>query len=134
MDLRALQTDLNKQENGVWQSIGEDGAALLLAKLPNAKFTARMDALQKPYRALMRSGGRIPSDRAREITAKAIAETVLLGWRGLTQDGDEIAYSQEKAYELLSDPRYSALADLTVEMARDHATFSPDDVEADAKN
>lgn len=134
MDLRSFETDATKSEKGVWVSIGEDGAALLLAKLPNPAFDKRMEALRKPYRGLIRTGGSIPEDKAQEITARAISETVLLGWRGLTNGGEPMEYSREMAYSLLNDRKMRDFANLVVELAREKALFAPDDIEADAKN
>lgn len=143
MDINHSRIDKSKLKSGVWQTLYEaddgDKFEVLVSKLPNKEYDRRVDQLRKPFRGLMRSGGEIPPDKAQEITATAIAEKVLLDWRGLSENGAPIPYSTKKGVELLLDdsflipPDLIPFSDLVVMAARNTALFQTENIEEDVK-
>jgi len=69
-----------------------------------------------------------------QIMAKAVSETILLGWKGLQMDGKELKYSTEKAYEILADPTAEEFLALILEYAQDNERFRNAKLEEMAKN
>jgi len=96
-------TDKAAEEGGVWVEIGE-GAAVKVARFGNDRHQAALDRLRKPYRNILRAGGEIPADRHTEIAIEAMADALLLDWRGFeNDDGSEVAYSREMAVWFLTE-------------------------------
>lgn len=131
--LSSLKTDAKRSEEGVWQEIGE-GFEVKVARLGHPEYKAYVAKLSKPHlRSIQREG--IGSAKLREIQQRAVSRHILLDWRGLhDDDGSEIPYSQEKALELLSDPDYSELLDIILELAQDVELFRAASVEEAAGN
>jgi hypothetical protein len=125
--LNKYKTDKNAEVNGVWIEV-DDGVEWLIARLNNERAREMRRKLEKPYRSFQS----IPDKVSEEILRKVIASTVLLDWKGMTDDnGKAIPYSAEKAEELLKD-----LPDLLTDVANAsmaRETFQTEAVEA-AKN
>lgn len=121
--LRDITADRNKEVQGVWLPVGE-GFDVKVARMPNPKFNARLQELGRPYRSQLRRG-QYDAATVEKLTTEAMAETVLLDWRGLEDDdGNPIPYSQQKAKELLSDN--SSFAEIVQELASDYSNFQYD--------
>lgn len=59
-----------------------------------------------------------------EVIRKAVARHVIKDWSGIEDDdGTELSYSPEKAYELISDPALSDLYEFVMRMASDRSRF-----------
>jgi hypothetical protein len=57
-------------------------------------------------------GGQVDYEQRQQITARTLADTVLLGWEGLEgDDGQPLPYSPETAKDLLLDPQMLAFRD-----------------------
>jgi hypothetical protein len=128
-----FKSDLVKEIDGVWVEIGE-GVRLRIARLNNPKYTVKLLELR---RAHWEAHGRRNPDLARqaEILTRCLAETVLVGWDGVTDDaGNPLPYSVERAYEFLSDPSLHDLREIVMEEAQKHARYRDDDLEGAAKN
>lgn len=97
-----FQTDASAEENGVWIDIG-DGADVLIARFGNPRHEALMEKLRKPYRNILRTGGDIPADKRDRIAIQGMAETILLGWRGIEGPDGPIPYSVDNAVQLLTE-------------------------------
>ena len=102
MDLSQKRIDLDKQKNGVWYQLDKD-TRLLVGRVasPYYKEVLRQNFL--PYQAEVRAGT-LPEKTRDEITVKTLAEVVLLNWEGLTENGEVVPYSREKAEAILGDP------------------------------
>lgn len=71
------------------------------------------------------------SDILKDITAKAMAGTVLTGFKGLTYGGEPIEYSVENAEKLLQIRDFQ---DLIYRLSVERAHYATRKLEADAKN
>jgi hypothetical protein len=129
--LSQLAVDTTKSEDGVWIEFGA-GFELLIARANNAAFKAELARLVKPYqREIAREG--MSSRHATDAHTKAQAKCVVLNWRGLEdEDGEPIPYSPEKAFEILSDPRYPELKEFVDIESNNLDNFRAED-QADAE-
>lgn len=102
MDVAKLfGTDKDAEQEGVWIEFGSDGARVLIARQGNPRYQETIRRLRRPY-ANFRAG-QIPEAIALEIFRKVTAETVLLGWEGITLDGKPLPYSYDNALKLITD-------------------------------
>ena len=68
-----------------------------------------------------------------DIIRKAAADGLVVDWRGLTESGEDVPFTPEKAEELFRDRELQALFDFVVECAEDDREFRVGD-EEDAGN
>lgn len=100
-DLRKLRFDPKKAVDGVW--VDWYDAKLLVARASNKRFRDRYAKLSEPHLKELREKTADESLSTR-ILKQAIAETILLGWDGITEGDQPVPYSPEKALELFNDP------------------------------
>lgn len=94
--LSKYKTDKTAEVAGVWVEMDE-GVEIRVARLNNEKARDERRKLEKPYRNFQQ----VPDKVSEEIMRKVVARTVLVDWRGLTdEDGKAVPYSAEKAEEL----------------------------------
>jgi len=105
MDLKKKYTvDKNAIENGRWMPLGD--AKFNLARLGNTNYKREYRRIIEEYEPKLQG---VPDDEVEEhplnieANCKVLAKTVLLDWKGVTEDGQEVAYSEEKAFEYLQE-------------------------------
>jgi hypothetical protein len=131
MDLaKHYRTNIEREEKGQWVEWGED-TKLLIARLGNPQYQTRFQALMKPHRHL-RDRGLLPDDIQSEILNKCIAETVLLGWEGVTYEDEAFPYTVANAIKLLTD--FKDFREDLLTVAGEFATFRAEEIEDSAKN
>lgn len=131
MKISSFKTDTALEVNGVWVDIGE-GASLLVARVNNPKFVKEYREKLRPYRHSMQKK-KLASDVEQRLVIETSAKTILLDWKGLTDDEDnEIVYSVEKATELLTD--LPDFRELVLEIANNMEAFRREEVDTDQKN
>ena len=102
MDIfKKYATDEKLEEDGTWTEIGPK-TRLLVARLGNPRYRAAFKRLSRPYQAQIDRNS-LPEEIQEQILIKSLAETVLLGWEGLEEGGQPLAYSKETALRLLTD-------------------------------
>lgn len=128
-DLSGCSVDTALETEGVWRDIG-DGATLKIARLNNPKYTACFNRLIRPFRRQIQAGTLAESKQA-ELMAEALAETVLLDWKGVYAEDAELPYSKQEARRILADPQYSPFLAQVVELAQDEAAYRQMEVETE---
>lgn len=129
---KQYETDPVAEEEGVWVDIGE-GAEVKVARLNNPRHKKALERLRKPYRNILRAGRDLPDEVSDKIAIQGMAEAILLDWRGIEHnDGSEIAYSQEKAKEILTELK--DFRDTVAFLAMEAETFRKEALENAAKN
>ena len=132
MDFNEVKVNAELGEKGVW--INHDGTtSFKIARLNNRNFQTKFNKLMQPYRRQF-DAGKLSNDKQVDIMCKAMAETVLLGWKGLTDGGEPVEYSVEKAYEYLSMEGADEFRDLITAYAQDAETYREEYIETDVKN
>jgi hypothetical protein len=126
MRLSDFKTDLKAEEEGVWVPYG-GGFEVKLGRIGNRRFKEFMMKKGKPHMRKLSSGS-MDLDIADTLMRDAIAETILLDWKGLLDDdGKPIPFSKEEAKKAL------AIEDFYKEifaMAQERELFSLKDDEA----
>ena len=127
MELKKIRIDPKKQSEGVWFEVDDD-TSLLIARMNNPKFNKEFERETRQSRRFAKRG-MLPDDKAAEIVDKVVAKTVLLGWKGLKQDGEEIPYSEEKALELLQDEELASFKEIVFDLATSEENFRREEIE-----
>jgi len=131
MDIaKKFGTDKVKEEEGIWVHLG-DGAEILVARLNNKSYVAAIKRLTTPHKVAMRNKS-LPEEVTFDITIKAMAEAVLLGWKGLQENGKNLIYSREAAERLLKD--YPDFREQIAGIAADMENFRAETEAATEKN
>ena len=101
MELKDFKTDRDKEKDGVWEDLG-DGCSVLVARYGNQ---AMVNAYRRYPRVLRQrlESGQVDDDKSSTIMAKVMADTILLDWKGLKEDGKEVPYSKEECVRVLTD-------------------------------
>ena len=94
-------TDAVLVEEGAWFDIG-DGARLKVARTRNRRFLEQLRELTAGTKRRI-ARGLLSEDEALDIYVAALARAVLVDWEGLTEHGEALAYTPEKAAALLRE-------------------------------
>ena len=132
MDLKTLSVDTKKQTDGVWIQHDEK-TSFLIARMANPRFQERFQKMLQPYKQKF-DAGKLSSEKQVEIMCVCMSETILLGWEGLHDNGKDIPYSKEKAYEILIAEGNDEFRDLILSYAQDNEQFRRNKLEASIKN
>jgi hypothetical protein len=130
MDINKFKTDKKKEEEGVWIEIGEE-ARIRVARLNNEKYKNHFRRTTKPYRRQIRNGN-LSEDVAERLLIDAMANTILLGWENLTEDGKAIKYSIDNAKRILSES--SDFRDLVADAAGEIEAYRIESLEESKGN
>ncbi len=132
MDLNQTRIDDKIEREGRWVDY-DDETSFLIARWMNPTHKAYVQRAVKPYLRRHRRS-ELPQDVADRIEAQAMAETILLGWKGLKQRGEDLPYSKGEALRLLQDPAQSWLVEFVQGEAMDLAAYQAEDLEEGVEN
>lgn len=121
MDITKKRVDIVKAKEGVWYPV-DDETSFLLARAVGTSYKQVLREKMLPYVEEIRSGD-FTDDMREAITVDILAERILLGWKGLKENGEDIPYSTEKAKEILSDPGLDVLRELIEDFATNDENF-----------
>ena len=114
MDLKKdFATDKNLENEGIWEDLG-GGARIKVARSGNENYTKRFSELMKPHRRAIKRNT-MSDKKAEKILIKVLAETILVDWEGIMEDGVEIAYSVENAIRILTE--YKDFRDIVIDVS-----------------
>jgi hypothetical protein len=114
MDLKSIKTDTKLVEAGRWVDEIPNMGDLRLnvrgmtSKLYTTKLARLLRAVPKDKRD--RTGAVLPDEHVRCMGAAA-AETLLIDWENLTDEGKPVAYTKDLAVQLLTDTETSMFLD-----------------------
>lgn len=131
-DLTAITRDRQKATEGGWIPFFED----LEFKIASAATNDYKKAIAKKTKPFVRKirAGTVDEQELNYVTAPVIAKYLLLDWKGLTENGEEVPYSVEKATELLRNPDLLDLRLFVLEEANTSENFRVDLLEDSEKN
>ncbi len=98
---KRFEADPSKMNNGIWMDMDDEGCAILVARVDN-------DLQRKDYNErLKQAHGKYATTeltmaQLRKLEIENIAHTILLGWKGFTENGVEVKFSIEKAIEFMT--------------------------------
>lgn len=121
MELKELKRDSKKIEAGVW--IGDlPGFDDVRFKVRGLSSPSVLNYQARRNRAIPRRDrepdGSLKPEAALRVLRETLLEIVLLDWDGITENGEPVPYSKERAEELLTDPDYVSFADAVTIAAR----------------
>jgi len=120
MELLTIATSPSLETDGVWHPV-QDGFEIKIARIGNPNYNLAMQAL-----SLTSSGSSFGKDKTTisdDELVSILASTVVVDWKGLTEQGKEVKYSVKKAKEILLDPRYQDLRRWVIRMASDATNY-----------
>lgn len=123
-------TDPTKETEGVWYDMAE-GLRMKIARIGNPQYQKRFQALSKPHRRAIRRGT-LSDDVAEKLMIKCLAETIVLDWEGVEDEGKEIPYSTEAVIELLT--KYPELRNYINDIANELEGFQAQEDEEAVDN
>ena len=130
MDIKQFKTDKAKEEEGIWEDLGE-GCSVLVARWGNPKMQKEYQRYPRTIRTRI-EGGQASDAQADEIMSSIIAKTVLLDWKGLKEDEQEVEFSAEEAKRILQD--YPDFRTIVFEISTTASHYHEESVETSVKN
>lgn len=99
MKIATSRDDISTEIDGVWVEYGD--GELLIARMGNPKNRRAYERAQARYKSKARKGT-LTADERVEITARTLADSILLDWKGINDmEGKPLDYSHEIAYQAL---------------------------------
>lgn len=123
-------TDAKKEQEGVWYDIADD-LKMKIARIGNPNYQKRLQILSKPYRRAMRRGT-LSDEVAEKLLIQCMAETIVLDWEGVEENGKEIPYSKEAAIDILT--KYPELKSYIYDIANELEGFQEEENEEAEEN
>ena len=131
MDLKKMfGTDITAEKEGVWYDLG-NGAQIKVARLGNENNKRVSKRISTPYKFQIQRGT-LSDDVQLQLSIAAIAESILIDWKGLIYDGVAIEYSVDNAIKLLTELK--DFRDQVIVIANDLELFRQKEVQAEEKN
>lgn len=111
MELNDHKLDLDAMRDGVRVPLNDDGSSgVVVRRIGNPEFRAKLNKLLEPHLETERASG-LGEALQTEITGRAMAGTILVGWWGWTEDGEPYEYSEEAAERVMTDPALREVQD-----------------------
>lgn len=127
MDIgRKYGTSSALENEGRWFELGEN-AAIKVARDGNRAHKEALKRLWRPHRAALRAGS-LPDEQIERMAVEAMAEALLLDWRGIEEEGVVVPYSREAALRLLT--RYPDFRNSVAALSADMANYQAEEEEA----
>ena len=133
MDLANVRVDAARAKQGEWikDIPGLGDVELQVRGLNSPQYRlAQAKAQRSIPRGARREGGFIDPEAADIASGQALAEGVLLGWKNISVDGVEMAYSAAAALGLLTDPNMAIFRDAVEWAAGQVAILRKEDEDA----
>ena len=132
MDLREYKTDPQLEEEGKEIQVDET-TTITIARFNNPAFRRMQERISEPYQKAV-GRGKITDETAGKILARCMAKHIIKGWKGLTLDGEDIPYSEEKCLELLLDPTLNDFKEQILLESQRIENYREERLEDDLKN
>jgi hypothetical protein len=101
MDIYATYaTDENAEINGVWQKLGD--AELLIARANNPRYARALTTQAEKHQAELDKGDEDADALSNKLLVDVFAETLLLGWKNVSYNGESLPYTPENARKVLA--------------------------------
>ena len=129
---KAFHVNEDASENGVW--FPYEDAEFLVARTKSQKYRNEIERVSRRYRRQIEMGT-LSRTKSEEIVSRAMANTILNGWRGrvaLDDDGTDLPYSRENAFRLLNE--FPDFRELVSNWAADLEAFQSEEKEREMGN
>jgi hypothetical protein len=102
MDISKFQTNKSAEEDGIWVDVDGNGTKVKVARINNARYKKYFQKITKPYKRQIRNGT-LAEELAEKLLVDALANTILLDWKGFTRSGEDFPYSVDNARSFLQE-------------------------------
>ena len=124
-DFKKMRTDEKMETEGVWCD-GPGDSKFLIARFMNKRQREWVAKNGSKLRISIQAGIDA-TEESQELTKTAVAKFVLLDWKGVALDGNELAYTEENVLRLFSEvPEFY---DLILTWAQDRTRFKEADIQ-----
>lgn len=131
MDLKKeFATNKQAEVDGIWEDMG-GGCKVLIARIGNENYSKTFRKISKPYQNAIRRGT-LGNEKAEELLIQAMADSIVLDWQGLEEDGKVVKYSKEECVRVLKE--YKDFRDHINDLAGSIALFKLQADEESEKN
>ena len=123
MELNDHKLDCDLMRDGARVSLTDDETSgVIVRRIGNAEFRAKIAELLEPHVEAERKG-ELDRGLQDEITGRAMAGTVLVGWWGWTEDDEPFEFSVENAERVMTDPQLVEVRDIIAAAASSRERF-----------
>jgi len=129
----AFALDLEAEKAGRWIYNARPGLDLLVARAGNPAYQEAFEAKMRDEEDVISSGD-LDTATSERIITECIAETILVGWKGLLWKGQELEYTKENSLLVLSPPEMKDFRNYIWRLANNAENFRQRAIKADAKN
>ena len=130
MDLLRDGLDVKLVEEGVWKYYLDDSdedTKFKICRWNNVKYQAAMRKALSPHKQGMRAS-KLSDKKLADIERRVIAQTILVDWKNLASGGKEVPYSEDKAYEILSNPEHALIEEFVRVTALDEDNYRKEEL------
>lgn len=120
LELNSIAVEPALADKGVWAEYM--GGRFLLARR-GPKYQARLVELYNESLDLVKSGTPEGNEKSLDIFRQAFAETILLDWDGIAQDGKPLPFSSAEGHKLLANPRLFELTNFLEGFSNNHTNY-----------
>lgn len=118
-ELNVPSLDIDKSIEGVWFNLTPE-IAFKVARDGNPRHERALQSRVKRYRKLEEKGD---SRQLKQARNELIVQFILKDWKGLKDGKKELAYSEETALAIISDPQYESIKLFVIECSLDDSVF-----------
>lgn len=128
MGFEVSEIDLDAKTDGVWVEF--EGGMFLVAHSSKMDFQREIAKLQQPYIKKIRDG-KLDPKVAVDIVCVALSKHILLDWKNVTNEGQELQFSPERAKKVLAinDDLREFISDVSSNLAN----FKKENLEEEGK-
>ena len=128
---KMFQTDRNLEEEGVIVDFGQ-GVKVKVARMQSERSRAVRRRLEKPYRKRFQQND-VPDDVMENILICQMAEGIILGWEGVTdEEGHPLECTEGNIKKVLT--KFPDFKDAVAQASMTRETFMQEEAEEDLKN
>lgn len=127
MDLNTFKTNAEKSDEGVWCPV-DASTDIKIARYGNRTFQRALKRVMKPHKVMI-DRGTLDDDTADALLVEAMAEGILIDWRGMTQAGEPLEYTKSAAIKVLLDKNLRDFRELVVSLSQDMQLFRDEEIE-----
>lgn len=127
MDLDIFETNEEKSNEGVWCPI-DAVTDIKIARYGNRIFQRALKRVMKPHKVMI-DRGTLDDDTADKLLVEALAEGILIDWRGMTRKGAPLEYSRSAAVDVLTDKRLRDFREMVVMLSQDMQLFRDEEID-----
>lgn len=135
MDIKSVKVDSARGERGDWVGDipGMGDLRLHVRSYASSDYQAflvkEIAAVPREQRVGKKAGAPLLPNVSHAISVRAMVECILLGWENLTEGGDPVPYSKERAMDYLADSDFRVFYDAVDWSARTVDQIREDEVE-----